>query len=94
MQQVLLNLVRLLGLLALVLNTFSLPTSHPAANSTTMPKIKWRSKQDAFQNCQNGRIAPYIEQAFVDAELIVRNHTFHPFLESLLLTSNSAGKRI
>ncbi|KAK4060788.1 uncharacterized protein Triagg1_10631 [Trichoderma aggressivum f. europaeum] len=73
MKRSLLALVELFTLLGLVLSTSALPTDYPIANVTASPKVRPRSKQDAFQNCQNGRIVPYVEQAFEDAELILGN---------------------
>ncbi|KAM6479879.1 hypothetical protein HDV62DRAFT_399377 [Trichoderma sp. SZMC 28011] len=73
MKRSLLPFVQLFVLLGLVLVTSSLPTDHSITNRTTSSKARLRSNKDAFQNCRNGRIAPYIEQAFEDAELILGN---------------------
>lgn len=74
MKRSLLAFVQIFVLLGLVLVTSSLPTDHPITNRTNSSKAKSRGNKDAFQNCRNGRIAPYIEQAFEDAELIVRSY--------------------
>lgn len=74
MKRSLLPFVQLFVLLGLVLVTSSLPTDHPITNRTNSSTARSRGNKDAFQNCRNGRIAPYIEQAFEDAELIVRSY--------------------